>query len=411
MKNIFPFRLRTHILPAIIMLFLFFTDSFAADRVTELQSRLEQLVSSAGCDISVQVVSASKYDQLYSYNAGQKMIPASITKIVTAAAALEYLGADFKLKTVVYTDSKPEGGVINGNIYLKGFGDPDLNSGDIVNLARQLSGKGINAITGNVIFDESYFDKAYYGLSGTYASDTRSQYWPYVSALNLDKNPGNYDPAAAAGDILANELRNMGVRIDGMVTAGITPSNASEMAMTAHNLTDVLTYMNKVSNNHSAITLFKVIGAKVKSPPGSLDKGTEAVMSFLTSIGIDRYSFEVLEGSGLTRYNFVTSNMFIRLLKYMYDNEQMFDHFYSSLAIAGVDGTLRDRMIGTEAEKNVHAKTGTLNSVSTLSGYAVSRDNELLIFYIAMNGFGGGNGHVKNIQDAICEELCMFSRN
>ena len=69
-------------------------------------------------------------------------------------------------------------------------------------------------------------------------------------------------------------------------------------------------------------------------------------------------------------------------------------------------------MIGTEAEGNVYAKTGTLNSVSTLSGYAVSRDNEVMIFYIAMNGFKRGNtSFYRQRQDDICEIICQFSRN
>lgn len=103
-------------------------------------------------------------------------------------------------------------------------------------------------------------------------------------------------------------------------------------------------------------------------------------MNFLTSIGNPRNNFEIVEGSGLSRYNYVNSDLYVRLLKYMYDEDKTFDYFYSSLSIAGIDGTLRNRMIGTEAEKNIHAKTGTLNSVSSLCGYAVSRDNELLIF-------------------------------
>jgi D-alanyl-D-alanine carboxypeptidase/D-alanyl-D-alanine-endopeptidase (penicillin-binding protein 4) len=79
--------------------------------------------------------------------------------------------------------------------------------------------------------------------------------------------------------------------------------------------------------------------------------------------------------------------------------------------VAGVDGTLKKRMIGTEAEQNVHAKTGSINGVSTLTGYAISRDNELLIFFIAMNGFKGGNWEpYRDKQDMICNLLCQFSR-
>ncbi|MDZ4710718.1 MAG: D-alanyl-D-alanine carboxypeptidase, partial [bacterium] len=131
---------------------------------------------------------------------------------------------------------------------------------------------------------------------------------------------------------------------------------------------------------------------------------------FLTAIGSPRNTFEIVEGSGLSRFNTVNSDLYIRLLKYMYDDVKTFDFFYNSLSIAGRDGTLRNRMIGTEAEKNIHAKTGTLNSVSSLSGYAVSRDNELLIFYIAMNGFGSSANQVRYRQDLICEILCGFSR-
>ena len=202
----------------------------------------------------------------------------------------------------------------------------------------------------------------------------------------------------------------MNVKVDGIVVAGITPTASKEIADVSHTMFDVLAHMNKESDNHSAITVFKVIGAKFATPPGSIEKGEAAVVDFLTSIGNPRNIFEILEGSGLSRFNSVTSDLYVRLLKYMYDDVKTFDYFYSSLSIAGTDGTLRNRMIGTEAEKNVHAKTGTLNSVSSLTGYAVSRDNELLIFYIAMNGFGGGANQERYKQDQICNLLCQFTR-
>ena len=175
---------------------------------------------------------------------------------------------------------------------------------------------------------------------------------------------------------------------------------------------EVLANMNKPSDNHSAITIFKVVGAVYMGAPGTLEKGTAAVIDLLSSLGISRSEYEILEGSGLTRYNYVTSNIYIQLLKYLFDQEKTFNVFYQSLPVAGVDGTLKKRMIGTEAEKNVHAKTGSINGVSTLTGYAISRDNEPLIFYIAMNGFKGTNWEqYRNYQDAMCNLLCRFSRN
>ncbi len=408
--------LRKKTLLLVLLLFVFTNVILSlekkADNLTEFQNKIDSIVSGLDCKVSVQIVSASEYDLLYEYNPKMKMIPASITKLVTSATALVKLGTGYFFKTIVYTDDNNiSDGVINGNLYLKGYGDPDLNSSDISYLAEKLANKNIMEITGNIVFDESYFDNEYYGLANYYQSDTDLQWWPYVSALNLDKNKSKYDPASSAAELLATELKDRKIKFEGITVSGYTPGVSKEVAEISHSIYDVITHMNKTSNNHSAITLFKVIGAKYKSPPGTLGKGSEAVISFLSSIGIDRNNYEILEGSGLTRYNMVTSDMLIRLLKFMYDQEDIFDYYYNSLSIAGVDGTLRKRMIGTEAESNVHAKTGTLNSVSTLSGYAVSRDDELILFYITMNGFKGNTNYYRQIQDDICEIICQFSRN
>ncbi|HQY21514.1 MAG TPA: D-alanyl-D-alanine carboxypeptidase [Ignavibacteria bacterium] len=387
-------------------------NSFSKDNLSILKENIDLILSGVSGNVSVQVASADKYDLIYEYNPQLKMIPASITKMITAAAALEYLGTDHNFRTVLYSDdSNISDGIVNGNIYLKGFGDPDLNTNDLNYLAKLFAAKNITEVTGNLVFDESYLDNQYYGLSNFYQGDTKSNYWPYVNALCLNKNHGTTDPSSTAGNILADALIYENVKLGGIVISGVTPTGAKEIADVSHSMYNVLSQMNKASDNHSAITVFKVIGAAYDSPPGSLDKGESAVIEFLTSMGNTRSNFEILEGSGLTRYNTVNSDLYIRLLKYMYDDLKGFDYFYNSLAVSGVDGTLRNRMIGTEAEGNIHAKTGTLNSVSALSGYAVTRDNELLLFYIAMNGFGGGNNGPRNIQDQVCEQLCMYSRN
>ena len=384
---------------------------YARDKTEELAQSIDSILNYVNCKVSIQVTSADRYDLLYEHNPREKMIPASITKLVTASTAIDVLGINYDFKTIAYTDDLDiKDGIINGNLYLKGYGDPDLNSSDIIHLAKLISEKNINEITGNVIYDESYLDDQHYGIANYYTGDTKQGYWPYISAINLNKNPGGYDPASSAASLLLDNLVLLSVKVDGIVVAGTTPTASKEIAEVSHSMFDVLAHMNKESDNHSAITVFKVIGAKFATPPGSLEKGEAAVVDFLTSIGNPRNIFEILEGSGLSRFNSVTSDLYVRLLKYMYDDVKTFDYFYSSLSIAGTDGTLRNRMIGTEAEKNVHAKTGTLNSVSSLTGYAVSRDNELLIFFIAMNGFGGGANQERNKQDQICELLCKFTR-
>lgn len=396
-----------------ILLFLIGTQAaLGQNKVKELQANIDEIVKNVSCDVSVIVMSAEKYDLLYEYNHDSKMIPASITKIVTAGAALNKLGAGYQFKTVVYTDDNNlSDGVINGNIYLKGYGDPDFSTTDIESLAKQIAAYNINSITGNIIYDESFLDDDYNSLAGYYQSDTDPKYWPYVTALSLDKNKGNSDPAALCGNILSEELSILNIGFNGIVISGTTPKAAKEIGKVTRPISSVIAHMNKVSDNQSAITVFKVIGAELKGAPGTLEKGAEVVIEFLTTIGVDRKAFEILEGSGLTRYNYVTGPMYMQLMKYFYDDIKNFDIFYQSLAVSGVDGTLKTRMKGTEAETNVHAKTGTLNYVSSLSGYAVSRDNELLMFYIVMNGFREKSDIYRKKQDLICDILCKFSRN
>lgn len=348
-------------------------------------------------------------DVIYSLNPGMEMIPASVTKLVTSIVAMDVLGPDYKFKTVVYSDANVTGGVVNGNLYLKGFGDPDLYSGDISTLAKEVA-KTVRQVNGNIIYDNSFLDDNYYALADYYSGDTKKQYWPYVAGINIDKNNMGGDPGFYAADLLTSELTVNGVTISGEVVSGVTPPRAVQIAEFSHSLKDVLIQMNKASDNLSAISVFKVIGAVNESPPGTLQKGTNAVIDYMTRKGVDRNEYEILEGSGLTRYNIVTGNLFMRLLKIMYDDLKNFDMFYNSLPIAGYDGTLRKRMIGTEAERNVRAKTGSLNSVSALAGYTVSRDNELLMFYIVNNGFSGGWQHARDVQDAVCEVISSFTR-
>ncbi|MDZ4711868.1 MAG: D-alanyl-D-alanine carboxypeptidase, partial [bacterium] len=276
--NSINIRLRKFCYLIFCILFLIPEFTEAKNKVEELASKLDSIVSSIGCNISVQITSADKYDLLYEYNPQQKMIPASITKLITAAVAIDVLGVNYDFKTIAYTDDTDiKDGVINGNLYLKGFGDPDLNSSDLNYLAKQIAEKNITEITGNIIYDESYLDDKHFGIANYYSGDTHQNYWPYVSAINLNKNPGNFDPASTAGNLLSEDLAALNVKLNGIVIAGVTPSAAKEIATISHALYDVISHMNKESDNHSAITVFKVVGAKFKTPPGTIEKGEDAV--------------------------------------------------------------------------------------------------------------------------------------
>ncbi len=404
-------HLRAALIFAVLFIFQFtYSQKIPQDKIDELSAKIDSIclpLKSAGIKVSCKVVHADFNKVLYELDPEMGMIPASITKIVVGVTAYAKLGANYQIPTIIYTDDNNiKDGSIDGNLYIKGYGDPDLNSGDVQVLAEELNKLGIKQITGNIVADESYFDNVYKTLSGVYKGDTGPSYWPYVSALCLDKTYG----AISTANLLSGDLSALGINVQGTVIAGNTPGGAKELVQVSHSIYDVLSYMLKESDNHSAITIFKLLGAKYRNQPASLEDAQEVINSFLTELGVDRYSYEILEGSGLTRYNKVNAEMYMKMLKYMYDDRFLFDYFMNSLSIAGKDGTLRKRMIGTEAEGNVYAKTGTINSVSALSGYVIDKDSEILMFYVVMNGFGGNAGEMRAAQDDVCITLAGFSR-
>jgi D-alanyl-D-alanine carboxypeptidase/D-alanyl-D-alanine-endopeptidase (penicillin-binding protein 4) len=400
-----------------LLLFLFQTAAFAQlkqSKIETLQQTLDSVLGplkTAGITVSAKVIHAETNKTLYEYKPEAEMIPASITKLITAACALSKLGQSYNLSTVLYTDDSNIGdGVINGNLYLKGYGDPDFSSSDLKTLADDFLKLGIKEVTGNIIADESFFDNDYYTLSNSYKGDTGPSYWPYICGLTLDKNKGvGGSPSMRAANDLSGYLSAGGVKLGGSTIAGTTPQGSKEIAKFNHTIFDVLANMLKESDNHSAITMFKLVGAKLIDNPGSISKGQQAIQNFLTELGVNRYAYEILEGSGLTRYNKVSADVYIKVLKYMYDDRFLFDYFMNALSVAGKDGTLRNRMVGTEAEGNVFAKTGTLNGVSALSGYVIDKESEVLIFYIVMNGFGGNANSMRSYQDDFAVTLAGFS--
>jgi serine-type D-Ala-D-Ala carboxypeptidase/endopeptidase (penicillin-binding protein 4) len=173
-------------------------------------------------------------------------------------------------------------------------------------------------------------------------------------------------------------------------------------------LSDLLQPALKLSLNLFNETLLRVMGLELRGE-GSYLKGKEAVDEALVKMDIPKDGYSYADASGLSRLNLVSAEMMIRILTYMHQH-QYFPYFYSSLSIAGVDGTLKNRMIGTSAGNNVHAKTGTLSHVSAISGYVKTSDGEMLAFSIIANNFPGSKELAENLQNSVLIQLADFSR-
>ncbi|MGA9119859.1 MAG: D-alanyl-D-alanine carboxypeptidase/D-alanyl-D-alanine-endopeptidase [Bacteroidota bacterium] len=216
-----------------------------------------------------------------------------------------------------------------------------------------------------------------------------------------------WEPDFYAANLFAGALQKMGVHVS-EITLDTVPRNVQETAVVSHRLDSVITFMNKVSDNLSAECILKTLGAAESGAQGTWNDGTHAVRMFLQSIQLDTAGLVIADGSGLSRYNLTTSRAIFRLLKAMHEKPTLWPVFAASLPIAGKDGTLEDRMMGTIAESRVHAKTGSMSGVSSLSGFVETRDSQLLGFSMMMENFAGPTRAFRAVQDSIASFLVSY---
>lgn len=174
-------------------------------------------------------------------------------------------------------------------------------------------------------------------------------------------------------------------------------------------LWEIIDAINKMSQNLYAEILLRSLGAYFLGT-GDAKHGIEVVKDFLQGIGIKTDQFLMYDGSGLSRLNMITPTQIVMLLKFMRKHENG-SFFYDSLPIAGVDGTIINRMQQTSAQGNVRAKTGYVGHVRALSGYLTTLDKEELAFSIIANNYSAPTSMANLIQDLVCERLANFSRN
>ena len=217
------------------------------------------------------------------------------------------------------------------------------------------------------------------------------------------------EPALYFGTLFKEACARAGIHITGGVSRGAAPENAA--VLVTHDSDPVATLvanMNKPSDNLYAELLLKAVGTHAKGTPGTADKGKEALDVMLSGWGVNTEAIRISDGSGVSRYGLLSPDAIIKLLTKMYENFSVRSEFIASLPIAGVDGTLANRMKGTAAEGVVHAKTGSLGGVSTLAGYTTAQDGEVLAFSIMMSHFVGSAWPYRTVQDRICDALTRY---
>ena len=174
-------------------------------------------------------------------------------------------------------------------------------------------------------------------------------------------------------------------------------------------LRDIATVLMKVSQNLYAETLLKAIGAQ--HGLGTAEGGRVTVRQTLTDWGVKPDSYVIYDGSGLSRYNYVTATTIADVLQHMYKDPRHHDAFLATLPIAGKDGTMATRLRGTRAERNVLAKTGSIANARSVSGFVKTRDGETLVFSILSNNFIIPSARITAMADLAIETLANFTRH
>jgi serine-type D-Ala-D-Ala carboxypeptidase/endopeptidase (penicillin-binding protein 4) len=368
-----------------------------------------------GSGTSVAVYDLTAKRPVYQLRPDVLRLPASNEKLVTSSAALAAWTASYRFSTQLFIDAPgPDAdGVVDGNVYLRGFGDPTLSTtsfqkshygmatSDIHDFVSRLQKLGVRRIAGRVVADAGYFDGA---RSVANWRPSMTAYCGPLSALTLNESfssGGGYvaDPALAAAGALTKQLRAADILVSHAAARGVAP-DTSTLVYTERSATlaSVLAAMNKPSDNFMAEELLKGLGAGFGSG-GTTVAGAAVAQQFLQSVGAGD-GFRIRDGSGLSYQDKLSVRTVVRILGAMARRPD-FAVFRHSLAIAGVDGTLKDRMRGTAAAGNVRAKTGTLDAASSLSGYVTTASGHTLSFSMLMNGDPVPLAQAHAAQDAV----------
>lgn len=412
-----------------LLIFLVFSSGIFAASKEEIANKIRDIISRlpANTISGVFIYNPLMQDTIFASNETRPMIPASLTKLFTTSTSLGVMGGDHKLSTKLFSDDiNFNDKTINGNLYIKGFGNSVFTESDLQELVNNLVAKGIVKITGSIIGDDSYLDDIYTREDWIEGEGSNVRL-PLISALVIDRNRTTTrkkvrrryryisenikDPPLYAANMLAEKLRVSGVEIIGKTSKGITPLNTYLMGEKSIQLKELISLINKHSDNFLAECLFKTLGAEASGVQGNSFFSQQAILKFIKDNNIFSSGTEIVDGSGISRSDQATPLAINGVLEKMYFDLVHFDDFYNSLSIAGVDGTLRGRMLGTSAENNFRGKTGTLNGVTGLAGYLTTKEDEDLIVTIIFEFTKGSWGYFRDVQDEIVQTLLDLNQS
>ncbi|WP_066465660.1 D-alanyl-D-alanine carboxypeptidase/D-alanyl-D-alanine endopeptidase [Sanguibacter suarezii] len=362
-----------------------------------VQAAVDALVADPrmGTSTGVVVADALTGQVLASASPEIPRVPASIQKLLTAAAALDALGDDRVLTTTVTQSSPGTITLVGGGdmMLAAGSGDPDAVNGHAglddlaAQVAKELSLAG--RVSVSLTLDDSLFTGS---ATGGWAEDIPGLgYAAPVAALGVDTGrmaageyaPRHGDPAMVAAEAFVAALAAHGVSVEGAPTRGTTSPDARVLgSVDSAPMGEIVEYFLHTSDN----TITEVVGRLVALEvglPGSFEGATTAVLTEISSLGVDVSGAVMTDCSGLADGSRLTATTILEVLDLLNDPAHpQLRAAAVSLPVAGLDGTLSDRFLSTQGRGVVRAKTGSLPHVTSLAGTALTADNRQLTFVV-----------------------------
>ena len=332
---------------------------------------------------------------LYAFNARHLLRTASTMKVLTAVTALSRLGNSYRYTTTLYYNGTIANGQLQGDLICRGGMDPLFDRRDMQAFVQALKDKGVKSVRGRLVMDTSMKDSEKWGEGWCWDDDN-----PTLSPLLIG---GKADFAAQ----LQRELKAARITlIGGSVTTASLPRDARQLCQRTHTIGDVLQQMMKESDNLFAEATYYQIAASTGRRPAAAKDAQKIEEELLASLGLSSTHYRLADGSGLSLYNYLTAEAHVRLLRYAWQHQEIYQSLWPTLPIAGVDGTLEKRMVDTAAQGNVRAKTGSVTGVSGLVGYLTAPNGHQLAFAIINQGVKR-MAEGRDFQDRLCIALCQ----
>lgn len=447
---------------------------------TELPGRIRSALDArniAHDSLSVFVADVETGETVLQWRSDEARNPASTIKLLTTLVALDVLGPAYRWRTDVYAKGKLSGGRLDGDLLLKGYGDPFLVTERVWQLLRNIRHAGVREITGDLLLDDSWFDVGDYDPAAFDRQPLRAyNVAPNALLMNFKVVRYWFEPDHEAGTVkvrLDPPLENIGVKnrldlangrcrgyqrgitmtannaIDEVTFSGQFPSGCDRYSMDrtalTHNefvyglfgslwrdsgglfeggwrnviveediepllsfdslpLTDMIARINKHSNNVMVRQLLYTLGAEANGAPGTEESGKAVISKWLTDNGLASTKISIENGAGLSRNTRTTAKDMAEMLQFAWRQPYM-PEYLASMALSGLDGTLRRRFNDADLLGKARLKTGSLDHVTAIAGYLQSRSGRRFVIVAMQNFENIHRGPGEEVQEALLRWL------